>query len=200
LDAITGKLSYDLSNGAVVKSNLDPSMTYQISYWLKSGGNANISGSTSNAKKIDRSGWQYWEALISGATEVNISGNGIIDEVRIYPRNAQMTTYTYAPLIGMTSQCDINSNITYYEYDVLNRLAIIRDQDRNILKRICYNYAGQEESCGVNTVPAWQSQVRQGASPAPRIIVIPAISRNMKKRITIPIAFLTILPDGYRMA
>ena len=60
---------------------------------------------------------------------------------------AFVTTYTYKPLIGITSETDPNNKTTYYEYDAFNRLALIRDQNNNILKRYCYNYAGQPENC-----------------------------------------------------
>ena len=58
-----------------------------------------------------------------------------------------MTTYAYEPLVGITSQCDVNNKISYYIYDGLQRLVLIRDQDKNIVKKICYNYAGQAENC-----------------------------------------------------
>ncbi len=54
--------------------------------------------------------------------------------------NAQITTYTYIPLVGMSSKCDINGNATYYQYDNLNRLETIRDNDYNIIKHIDYHY------------------------------------------------------------
>jgi YD repeat-containing protein len=63
-----------------------------------------------------------------------------------------MTTLTYEPMIGATSQCDPNNRIIYYEYDAFGRLALIRDQDRNVVKKICYNYNGQAGDC-ISPVP-----------------------------------------------
>ncbi|HEY1202051.1 MAG TPA: hypothetical protein VGE79_13760, partial [Niastella sp.] len=68
---------------------------------------------------------------------------GLIDELRLYPADAQMTTFTYAPLIGATSNCSSNNAITYYEYDALGRLQVTKDQDGNIIKTIEYHYQGQ---------------------------------------------------------
>ena len=61
-----------------------------------------------------------------------------IDEIRICPQDAQMTTYTYLPGIGITSQTDVNGNTTYYEYDSLGRLVTIKDNERHLLKKYEY--------------------------------------------------------------
>ncbi len=51
-----------------------------------------------------------------------------------------VTTYTYQPLVGITSQTDSNGQITYYQYDTFNRLSYIMDSNLNIVKRYSYNY------------------------------------------------------------
>ncbi len=52
----------------------------------------------------------------------------------------QVTTYTYDPLIGITSITDFRGQTVYYDYDSFNRLKFIKDRDGNILKENQYNY------------------------------------------------------------
>ncbi len=66
-----------------------------------------------------------------------------LDALRIALPQAMVTTYTYDPLIGVTSITDANSETVYYEYDSYNRLEVIKNKDGHILKRYCYNYQGQ---------------------------------------------------------
>lgn len=63
-----------------------------------------------------------------------------IDDVRLYPVGAQMTTYTHRPGIGLTSLSDANSHPIFYEYDALNRLSVMRDKNGNIIKLHEYKY------------------------------------------------------------
>jgi YD repeat-containing protein len=147
----TGKKVYALATGDVLKSRLNTSLTYIVSYWSKNGAQ-NINGSpagTVSGRSVN--GWTYYEKKIINPSSgsITISGSGIIDELRLYPEKALMSTYTYTPLVGITSQCDANNRITYYEYDEYQRLIVVRDLDRNVIRKFCYNYAGNAESCNV---------------------------------------------------
>nr|WP_199159147.1 hypothetical protein [Pedobacter sp. ASV2] len=65
---------------------------------------------------------------------------GILDDIRIFPANAQITTYTYKPLVGMTSSTDTKGQTTYYEYDEFQRLKNVKDQNGNVIKKNAYHY------------------------------------------------------------
>lgn len=154
---ITGKKYYSRTGFSLSKSGLSASSAYSVTYWSKNGaysvnGATGVAGRTSN-------GWTLYEHQFTNPASgtIVVSGSGAIDELRLYPNNAMMNTYTYDPLVGMTSQTDITNRITYYEYDNFGRLLLVRDQDRNILKKYCYNYQGQVEDCTVSTSALWQN-------------------------------------------
>ena len=54
--------------------------------------------------------------------------------------NAQVTTFTYDPLIGVTSVTDPRGETIYYSYDNFNRLEFVKDAQGNILSKNEYNY------------------------------------------------------------
>lgn len=137
---VTGAKAYNLSNGNITKSGLNSSKNYIVSYWSSTGSSFTVTGSGSTLKGRTVNGWTYFQHTVSGTSSVTISGAANIDELRLYPQGAQMTSYTFAPLVGMTSQCDATSKITNYEYDGLQRLVRIRDMDGNIVKQYEYQY------------------------------------------------------------
>jgi YD repeat-containing protein len=114
-------------NGAYTVSWTRPDgRSYVISYWYRSGGVWKLSA----------------PAAYTGPTQA-LSGGDAYDDIRIYPSDALMTTYTYKPLVGMSSKTDIDDRVISYEYDGFGRLKLIRDQDGNIIKTIDYHYKGQ---------------------------------------------------------
>ncbi|WP_344779095.1 RHS repeat domain-containing protein [Aquimarina mytili] len=66
-----------------------------------------------------------------------------LQELRNGLPKAMVTTYTYDPLIGVTSITDPKGYTTYYEYDNLNRLMHIRDAEGHIIDKFYYNYTDQ---------------------------------------------------------
>lgn len=138
--SITGNKAYSLNTGNIQKTALLNSQTYVVTCWVQDGSGSVMVNGTAPDKLVTRRGWSLYQKEISSTQTATISGTGLVDELRLFPKNAQMTTYTYEALIGMTSQCDANNKITYYEYDLLGRLQVVRDQDGNIIKTLEYNY------------------------------------------------------------
>lgn len=138
---ITGNNFDTVSSGVTIsKAGLPSTRNYLVTYWSKNGP-LTISGTTATSGLVKK-GWTYYQhTLPAGSTSVSITGSGIIiDELRLYPTDAQMTTYTYTPLVGMTSVCAPNNLTSYYEYDGFGRLLRIRDVDGNIMKQYDYQY------------------------------------------------------------
>ena len=59
--------------------------------------------------------------------------------------NRLVTTYTYDPLTGMTSETNPAGITTYYDYDDRNRLQYVRDHRQQYVARYQYRYRGQPE-------------------------------------------------------
>lgn len=57
--------------------------------------------------------------------------------------NSMVTTYTYDPLIGVTSMTDPKGYTVYYEYDEMHRLQYIKDADGNLVSKNTYHYKNQ---------------------------------------------------------
>jgi len=131
---------------------------YTLSYWQYSAGAWTLQSS----------------AVTVSAGSYTISSTAQIDDIRFYPANALMTTYTYDPLIGVTSTSDAKGEVHYYQYDTFQRLMNITDQYGNIIKSFYYNYAGQASIYGNGT----------SAPPVPVISALSYVGPNNNIQVT----------------
>ncbi len=80
--------------------------------------------------------------------------------------DAMVFSYTYNPLIGITSMTDPKGISSYYEYDLFNRLKCVKDQSLNVLQMYCYNYMGQVTDCSdikISDAVLYKSSARTGS-------------------------------------
>ena len=134
----TGLQAYDLSNGNITKSGLTGGKTYTVTYWSQSNSSMLVNGNAGIAKVVKK-GWTLFEHTVA-STNITISGNGIIDELRLFPKNANMLSYTYSSLIGITSTNAVNQTPNFYEYDNYGHLLQVKDADNNTIKKIDFQF------------------------------------------------------------
>ncbi len=143
-EAKTGSRSYK-DTDAIVKSSVQ-SGDYVVTLWAKGTGNVTVKiGTSAQGSKAVTSEWALYswdlELTTSSDIKVELSATTVnIDELRLYPKGARMTTYTYEPGVGISAIGDPNNIFSYFDYDDVGRLKLMLDQDSNILKYIKYKY------------------------------------------------------------
>ena len=94
--------------------------------------------------KIENATIAQIEALAGFGSDFNLGASGLTitqkNSLRNNLPNAMVTTYTYEPLIGVTSSTDPRGQTVYYHYDDYHRLEYITDNDGKILNKNVYNY------------------------------------------------------------
>ncbi|MEM7370924.1 MAG: RHS repeat domain-containing protein [Bacteroidota bacterium] len=154
-DAHTGLGRYNVSENNEIKTSVKAGGTYILSFWTSTDKNLendfDVSpGHTvlSNGERIVN-GWKYYELKmdLSANQEVKIMGNqspltyyNWVDELRLYPIDAQMSTVCYDSSLRIHTETDANNISTYYSYDALGRLIEIRDFEGNLLQQFEYQY------------------------------------------------------------
>lgn len=152
----TGKRGFHIqpSQRTIRKTGL-PAGQYVLSFWYK-GGMVEINPSsgamvrTHQANDPDPAEMTYFKTTVSVGNNgsIHIAPNAqdnnawstFIDEVRLYPVGAQMTTYCYDEALRLITTSDANSRSQSYQYDAFGRLAYILDQDGNYIQGYDYNY------------------------------------------------------------
>jgi len=140
---LTGKQSFNLTGKNVTRSTVAAAGNYIVSYWRRSG-TVTVNSATPGLTGTTINGWTYCEHRLTDPGNITVSGTTYIDELRFYPENAAMTSYTHNPLFGITTLADQNNNILYYEYDGFGRLKTVKDQNGKILNQYTYTIQGTE--------------------------------------------------------
>lgn len=131
----TGTVDQDSYTGEKVRSG-----SYTISLFLSDGDYVlsycqRTSGTWEWKKEMVEVTGDSYERTVTPET-----GADAIDEIRIHPVDALMTTYTFKPLVGMTSMTDAGGRVTRYVFDIHGRLLYIRDHEGNITQSHEYHY------------------------------------------------------------
>lgn len=142
--------------GGVSRAALPPG-DYEVSFWAK-GGRSNVVLAVDQELSwsqgpLNQKGFHLVRARVrvttgtagnpTGSISLDAQGREVaIDELRLHPTGAQMTTYTHSPFVGVTSTTDPSGRTTTYEYDGMGRLLRTRDEQGRILSQQQYHYAG----------------------------------------------------------
>lgn len=119
----TGHTGVKYTTNASIAWTKPNTRAYVVSYWYRSGGL-----------------WQFKKEQAYSGPTFTMTGGDAYDDIRIYPADAQLNTFTFDPMLGVTSGTDAKSETTYYEYDSFQRLLNAKDRDGNIRKSYKYNY------------------------------------------------------------
>jgi YD repeat-containing protein len=88
-------------------------------------------------------GTTYSQISAQNGQTANFNSLTLRNSLNTLVPNAFIQTFSYKPLVGMTSQTDVNGKTTYYDYDNFGRLKLIKDDQSKILKKFDYHYINQ---------------------------------------------------------
>jgi YD repeat-containing protein len=154
--SISGKAAYKLSNAGWNNQIISPALTsgteYIITFWCKDFAPTikDASGQNISYTQVyisNNSNWINFKAKFtaSAAGSLLITNPSTtipvlyIDEIRLFPSDANMSNWVYTPLFGASSSTDPTGRITYYEYDSFGRMFVTKDQEGNIISKKQYH-------------------------------------------------------------
>ncbi|MCR8559925.1 hypothetical protein KXD93_19900 [Mucilaginibacter sp. BJC16-A38] len=82
--------------------------------------------------------WDYHSEAYTGSK--TFSASDYIDDVAVYPSDAQMSNLVFDPVSGITGMIDAKGETTTYDYDNYLRLINVKDKDGNLVKHTDYHY------------------------------------------------------------
>lgn len=142
-DAKTGNRYVALGTIGLSRAGLTPATTYRVTFWAKSSGGSVIIDGVGTVNVSGLSTWTLFQYKVTGLSSINIRRSGgtevLLDEVRLHPANALMTSQTYHDVFGATSKTDANNRTTYFDYNELGQPKFVRDENKNIIRHTFTN-------------------------------------------------------------
>jgi YD repeat-containing protein len=110
--------------------------------------NALVTSTTLSYNSLNQ--WAYLEGVLNVTSstpailrlEITSNATITVDDVLILPKDATVSTQTYLPLKGITSQTDDRGNSTTATYDALGRKVATFDRQGNMVERYDYQFKG----------------------------------------------------------
>ncbi|MEP5612296.1 MAG: PKD domain-containing protein [Cyclobacteriaceae bacterium] len=133
-DSYTGSGSF---SGSGTLTAAVPNGSYLVSMWAKGSGNITVEG----VAKTVTAGWSQLTWQITSTSDIDVVNptGSIIDELRVHPSDAMMTSYTFDPTIGMVAVAGADGRARISEYDDHDRLKLVKDFKGNILRTNDYS-------------------------------------------------------------
>lgn len=139
----TGLRAFELpTSSSRVENTITQAADYVVSLWYT--GSPKVTAGSVSQTLPNASEWTYWEesfSLSSGNTVKveRASGVPLIDELRLFPSDAQMSSICYDENLRVQCMTDANGRSSYYSYDGLGRLQYVQDQDGNYVQQFTYH-------------------------------------------------------------
>ena len=156
----TGKKSIQLDRFGSLSTSINATKlanenTYRISCWAYAAqatniiATANTTQATLTLNYTTPNKWTYLEgfmdmtsvsSLFSLQITTNLTGAATIslDEFIAIPKSARVSSRSFLPLTGVTSQTDDRGNSTIVNYDVMGRKSNTQDRQRNVVEVLEY--------------------------------------------------------------
>lgn len=135
--------SYFLKMDGTLQTSVESGI-YKLTFWSNSG-SIDVSGSNQVTLvtpvhigiETDPFGWKYYEFIVNSASGGNISitsfDQDYLDEVRLFPFEAQVATTQYNEFGQVISVCSATNECSYFSFDPWHRHRWKLDDERNIV-------------------------------------------------------------------
>lgn len=142
-DYYASSVSYQLPSTLMV-TGFDMGKTYILSGFVKNA-TVTVSGATVLIQQTGSelvSGWRYFQMEVAPqSATIQIGGTGLVDELRFYPKQAELSTRAYGSLYGQVSAVSSASGATqFFDYTGDGKLSTIKDERKHIVKNYQYHF------------------------------------------------------------